>query len=128
MRKSERIFLVIALGTSSAFGGIVSFDPVTVDVQAGETTTLEVTVAGATSMFDTADILIGSDDLTLVDFVYSAAWEDAFQNVTPPNPSGAGFYAASDLFLGGNNPQLLDFPSLLVGTLTIDTTGLDPGS
>lgn len=94
-------------------------------VPAGTNVTFEITVAvEALAGFDTADVLIGSHEAANLSFSYSGAWTGAFANVTSPSFDN-GIYA-QDVFAGGNNAAPIG-SSLLLGTVTIDTTGMGDG-
>jgi len=82
------------------------------------------------SAFKNADALIGSAALpggaSRFTFTYSTEWNNAFVNKTTPAPFGM---YNQDIFVGGNTPTVAaGYASLLVGTLTIDTTGLPPNT
>lgn len=113
--------VAIALGATATFTPV---GPTTVTPGTEVRLTVNVSVESLFG-FDAADILIGSDDATDIAFSYSASWQTAFDNVTPPFTDN-GLYA-QDVFVGGNNP----FPvgsSLLLGTVVVDTTGMGEGT
>jgi len=88
--------------------------------------TFEVTVAVDTlAAFNTADVVIGSNDAANIGFSYSGAWTSAFANVTTPAFDN-GFYA-QDVFVGGNNAVSVG-SSVLLGMVSIDTTRMRYGS
>jgi hypothetical protein len=68
--------------------------------------------------------VIGIQNGREISFAYSAAWQSAFANVTPPAPD-TGFYP-QDVFVGGNNASSVG-RTILLGSATIDTTGLAEG-
>jgi len=75
--------------------------------------------------FNTADVVIGSHEAANVGFSFSSTWTSAFANVTTPAFDN-GFYA-QDVYVGGNISASVG-RSLLLGTVTIDTTGMAYGS
>ncbi len=113
-------------GVASAWGATVTFTPVGSSIVGpGTPVVYEVTVSVSTiAQFDTADVIIGSDDAIDIAFTYSTAWTSAFANVSAPF-FDTGMYA-QDAFVGGNNPTPVG-TSLLLGTITVTTTGLPLG-
>jgi hypothetical protein len=86
----------------------------------GTSVTFEITVTVDTlTVFNTADVVIGSNEAADVGFSYSSAWTPVFANVTTPAFDN-GFYTL-DVFVGGNNSASVG-SSLLLGMVTIDTT------
>ncbi len=112
---------------SAVAAATATFSPVgPATVPPGTNVTFDITVAVETlAGFDTADVLIGSNDAANLDFTYSVAWTGAFANVTSPAFDN-GVYA-QDVFVGGNNAAAVG-SSLLLGTITINTTGMALGS
>lgn len=122
--KTLAAVLVLVVAAAS-FGGVV-FSPEKQDVKPGEPAVFILTVENA-EQFNGADIVVGSDDVLSMSFVYSETWKSSMPGGWPSagaNP--AGVYA-SDLYLTGNNVIGGFFNSLELGTLTIDTTGLKNG-
>lgn len=119
-------FVVLA-AVNAATAATATFTPVgPASVERGQVVTFEVVVASSTlGAFNTADIVIGSDLAKNIGFSYSGAWTSAFANVTTPAFDN-GFYA-QDVFVGGNNPTSVG-SSLLLGMVTIDTTGMPYGN
>lgn len=111
----------VALGATAIFTPV---GPTTVTPGTEVRLTVSVSVESLNG-FDAADILIGSDGATDLDFVYSESWQTAFDNVTPPSADN-GLYA-QDVFVGGNNPSPVG-SSLLLGTVVVDTTGMGEGT
>lgn len=111
----------------TALGAIATFTPVgPTQVPPGTNVVFDVTVSVVTlTEFNTADIIIGSNDAANVGFAYSAAWSAAFANVTSPQ-FAVGFYD-QDVFVGGNNPTPVG-ATLLLGTVTLTTTGMTSGT
>lgn len=96
------------------------------NVPAGTPVQFDVMVlVQAMGTFNLADVVIGSNYSANLSFSYSPAWLGSFANVSPPT-FGIGFYD-HDVFVGGNNPSPVG-ASLPLGTVTIDTTGMLPGS
>ncbi len=113
------------VAASSSLGATATFTPVgPTTVLAGTDVMFTVTVASP-SGFDAADIVLGSNDATDLQFVYSAAWTTAFSTVTTLS-FDTGFYA-QDLFAGGNNATSVG-TSMVLGTLTVKTAGMANGT
>ena len=127
MRRVSGVLMVVAMATSTAWGGVARFEPPKIDIDKnlGNTGQFELWVA-ATDLeaFDGANILIGSDDLNVVAFDYDQGWLDKAL-VPPPVPAPFGIYP-SDLFISGalTGP----WAERLVGTVTIDIKDLPWGS
>ena len=120
------VVIVLALVTTSSFAATATFTPVgPTQVPAGTNVIFDVTVTvGTLSGFDAADVVIGASNAFDLSFAYSAQWTSAFSTVS--NPSfDVGFYP-QDVFVGGNNPTSVGTTKLL-GTVTVDTTGLVDG-
>lgn len=116
-------FLACNTAARAATATFTPVGPTTVDP--GTDVTFEVTVSVASlGSFDTADVVIGSPTATDVAFSYDAAWTAAFANPTTPAFDN-GFYP-QDVFVGGNNATPVG-ASLLLGTVTVNTTGLGGG-
>ncbi len=117
--------LVTLSAPAVALAGTATFAPDLVEVVAGQPAQFDVTVSVETlDEFNVADIIIGANAVTDLTFEYSAEWQAAFANVTAP-VYDVGFYT-HDVFVGGNNPTAVG-TSLMLGTVTIDTTGLTEG-
>lgn len=127
VRLTACAILVTTIAHRAALAATATFAPVgPVTVPSGTSVQFDVTVAvESLAQFDGADIIIGSNTATDIGFTYSAAWTAAFANVTTPF-FDTGFYA-QDVFVGGNNATPVG-ASLLLGTITIDTTGMTPGA
>ena len=109
----------------SSLGATATFTPTgPTSVSAGTDVTFQISVSSATG-FNTADVLIGATGAANLNFVYSTAWMSAFTNVTPISYDN-GFYD-KDAFVGGNHATSVG-NSLELGTITIDTTGMDIGT
>ncbi len=127
VRASTIAVILGGLMSSSLWAGAVTFTPVgptAVDAGTDIVMTLSVTSVSLAS-FDAADIIIGSTDAADIAFVYDTAWTSAFSNVTTP-AFDVGFYS-QDVFVGGNNAASVG-STLVLGTITIDTTGMSGGS
>ncbi len=124
MRIATGLLLVAATAASSAMGGTVAFDPPRATVAPGETAEFLVTVQSTDlARFDTVNLLFSSDTSGLgLTFVFDPSFETSLEPV-PPAPFDA---FPSDLFAGGVNFDLWETP-VVVGTLSIDTTGLGSG-
>ena len=124
MRKVAASLMGIAVSTSPAFGGVVTFDPPSV-VVTGEQVQFAVGVAvESLAAFDAADLLVGSMHVQIVSFEYSQEWDDVnpFPLLTP-GPQGIW---PSDVSFGGFLLSKIDSHAN-IGTLTIGTAGLAPG-
>ncbi len=119
--------LAVSMLATAAWGATATFTPLgPTTVPPGTDVLFEVTVAVETlGSFDAADAIIGSNDAADIGFEYSAEWSAAFSNVTPP-VFDVGVYD-QDVFVGGNNPNPVG-SSLLLGTVTVSTTGLSQGA
>jgi len=94
-------------------------------VTAGEDAVFSITVSvESLTEFDAADLVIGSDDVTDLTFSYSDAWMAAMSSVAPVSYDNSLYL--QDALLSSNNSTPVG-ASLLVGTLTVDTTGLADG-
>jgi len=118
---------LVVLAASSAWGASATFTPLgDIAVAPGIPVQYSVIISAQTLPgFDAADIVIGSNHARDVAFAYSAVWQTAFLNVTPPTPD-LGLYK-QDVFVGGNNPSSVG-QSLVLGIVTVDTTGMIEGS
>ena len=126
MKRIAAVLLVVAFGGVSAFGGVVDFSPDPLDllITGPMTGSLDVTVTGV-GQFDSLDMVIGSDDFTITAFTYDAAID--LDSTSAPF-MGVGIYG-SDLWIGGfNDAGHVSGPSMLVGTVDVDLTGLPLGS
>ena len=129
MRKIAVTLLVVVFGASSAFGGMVNFDPAVVEINPGETSaTFDVSVAIegiTTDGFDSVDLMFGSPAgpmaLGMVDFTYSADAVAALSFRGAPTPF---MMYPNDLVVSANNAGGTVGTSLLMGTLTVDTSAL----
>jgi hypothetical protein len=127
MKRIAAVLLVLTFGGASAFGGVVEFspDPLDLMVSGPMTGSLDVTVTGV-GQFDSLDMVIGSDDFTITGFTYDAAID--LDSTTAPY-MGVGLYTASDVWIGGfNDAGHVSGPTMLVGTVDVDLTGLPEGT
>jgi hypothetical protein len=119
MKKLAAVLLVLGFGSATAFGGIVEFAPDKVGLMPGESGAFTLTIM-ADLQFDSMDMVIGSDDVTIDGFTYDPAI--ALDTTNPPYP-GAGFYP-NDIWVGGfNNPGVLSGPTMLVGVVDFTVPG-----
>jgi hypothetical protein len=118
--------IVAGATVSTADAATATFTPLgPTQVEIGADMVFEVTVAvTGLSGFNTADVIIGANNVTDLTFAYSAAWLSAFASVTTPQYD-IGFYQQS-VFVGGNHPTSVG-ASLQLGSVTIHTACLPPG-
>lgn len=112
---------------SSAQAATATFTPLgPTDVEIGTTIQFEISVA-VTGLpgFNSADIIIGSNNAADLTFVYSPTWTSAFASVNAPQHD-IGFYTQS-VFVGGNNAASVG-TSKVLGTVTIHTSTMSPGT
>ena len=128
MRKAATSLACLLLAGSVALGGTVGFDPAAQDVLPGEAAVFNVSVdTTSLGMMDTINLLVGSDTAFAgMAFDFDQAFIDTA--TFPPTATVFGVYA-SDLNLAGNNftPGAGWTAPILIGTLTVDTTGLAEG-
>lgn len=124
MKKVAAIWVGVLFLNSYAFAGFVSFDPEKASVLPGEPAVFGVTLVSDTlGDIQGADVVLGSDDVAF-GFQYSDEWGSAMVNVSTPSPLGIFPF---DLFVGGNGPLPIGLSSILLGTVTVETTGLAEG-
>ncbi len=135
MKKVAAFIMVVLFLGSSAFAGIVRFDPSKQDVVFGDddmTATFDVFIESSDLFgddgFTAARIVIGSADLVMTGFVldptFSGFWQDVQQGVDVGQyPSDLDIQVIN---LFGNPIAAMDIPTL-VGTLTVDAAGLELG-
>lgn len=119
--------MVVAVGAaSSVHAATAVFTPIGPnDVEIGETVQFQVTLSvTGLAGFNSADIIIGSNDADDLTFVYDSAWTSAFSSVGPPQYD-VGFYDQS-AFVGGNNATSVG-TSLVLGVVTVHTSGMTAG-
>lgn len=137
MKRVLASFAVMGFLAANAFGGTVFFEDMVsgdgdniVHVAAGTPAVFDVGVADSiASPFQSVTLLMGSTDGLGLGFVYDGAFVASCTS-TPSPPAEWFVYAmagGSDIFGGGNNTAGWTAP-LLVGTLTVDTTGLADGT
>ena len=124
--------LVGALLATPGWGGSVVFDPPTAAVSAGTPVIVNVTALPQTgSPYNYGSFVFGSNDVAGFDFAYHPDWSNAFGG-SPFTPEyneelGETFYA-QQVRVGGYQSGLpLPYPSLALGSLTIDTTDMALG-
>lgn len=127
MRKFAVSLFSIAFA-STAWAGTVSFDPASVDVLPGETARFDVSISSTDlAQFDSISLLLGNDDGAPLSFSYDDAYV-ALTTLTPPTPVPFGVFA-SDVNIGGSRFVTPAFEApLLIGQLSVDTTGLAEGA
>lgn len=129
MKKFVASLVVVAFVSTSAFGGIVTFDPAVVAVSAGDAAVFNVGVVAEAPLdagFTNGDFVFGSNDMPFVDFSYDAEWLAATTFQPTASYDITGLYL-HDLFVGGSAPSAFG-PALALGTITLDTTGLADGT
>jgi hypothetical protein len=126
MRKTIATISGFVLMTSTSLAGIVSFDPAVADVLSGQPAVFAVGVEPTNAgVFDGVSLLVGSDTPGLaMSFEYDPAFVASAS--FPPKPTSAFELFPSDLNFGGFRSAGW-LPPLLVGALSIDTTGLALG-
>jgi len=117
----------MTFGASVVLGATATFLPVGLTtVPPGMDVTFDIVLGvEAISSFEAADVVIGTDQASDILFAYAPEWDAAFFNITPPTPDQP-FYAQG-VFVGGNNPVPVG-ASLLLGTITLKTTGMTEGT
>ncbi len=138
MSIARPVTAMVFIVSARAVAGVVTFDPPEVFVQPGQPAVFEVTVASTEmATFDSVGLLMGLDELSLgLEFEYAPSFRESVARCdsctgwwgpAPPAPFGVW---PSDLFVGGNRFRLPLWGGapLLIGTLTIDTTGLPAGT
>ena len=122
MRKVAASLVCLAFASSAALGGIVTFDPEKATVQPSEAAVYDIIVSSSDlGEFDTVAMVLGTDDPLAFSFDYAISFRYSHY------PPARFFIYTNDINFGGNNFNLWTAP-LLVGTLTIDTTGLAEGN
>lgn len=133
MRKVAVGLCVIGFMVTASEGGTVSFNPGGAAVSPGEPAVFEVAVASTSlASFDTVGLLIGSDTPGL-SLGFDLAPSFVASTTVPPNPPTPFGVWPSDVFAGGNRFIAPSDPTawrgpLVIGTLTIPTTGMEIGS
>lgn len=107
MRKFAALFVGLGVFNSVALGGTVTFDPAKADdVLPGDTVDMMVTISQTDFPdFNSAGLVIASNDLDILSFTYSTAFVDATtigSRQDPPGPfSPPRFPDGSELYVGG---------------------------
>ena len=135
MKKGLGAVAALALATSSAMAGTVSFSGPT-DVTPGTSAQFQVSVsASSLSGFDSVNLIIGSVDGIGMSFVFDPAFIASETGMDPAPPAPQGIYeavtpGATDIGFGGNRfpPSTPWAAPLLIGTLTVDTSTLADGA
>ncbi len=127
MKTCVATLLAVLFATTSAWGGIVTFDPPKIDLGSeGGVAVFDVSLSvEELDVFDAANVIFGSWSLAIVDFVYDEAFTQLSAWVAPPTP--AGFYP-SEMFVRGFAPNGEVYGSVDVpfGTLTVNVLPFDP--
>ncbi len=122
MRKVAAVLCVAVFSNSYAFGGMVEFSTGEFNVLAPDLVRLDVTFIGDVQAnpdgIDFADIVIGSNDLPMTDFVFSDDWRAAFSQTSAIFNFGFVILSSTNAL-----PVSVSAP-LSLGTLTVDPTGL----
>jgi len=135
MKKGLGAVAVLALATSSAMAGTVSFTGPT-DITPGTASVQYAVSVDSTSLsgFDTVNVILGSVEGLGLSFQYDAAFEASATGSDVPDAIEQGIFAAvhpgaKDIGFQGNRlPPLTPWTApLLIGTLTVDTSGLVDG-
>lgn len=128
MKNVAVVSVLIGLISSSALGGMVGFDPsdtmIDRNVAPPGVFTVDVSIA-ATSLatYSSADVVFGSDDgLTIMDFTWNTPGVTRFFDSIAADPAYAS--AIKIGYFGTESPSP---SSQLLGTLTVDATGLADG-
>ena len=124
MRAVASVLCTIGCLVGSTNAGTVTFEPSSVLVAPGETADFVVSISETNLMsFTSFDLLFSSDTAGLnLSFEFAADFTSSFP-VADPVSYGA---FATDLLIGGFNGEYWQAP-LVLGTLHIDTTGMDSG-
>lgn len=129
MKRVAAIMLGVGLVGTSAFGGMAEFSPdphPDIIVGSGTPAVFDLTIVSTLPEMEGIQLVLGSDDVAF-QWEYAPSFVDATELLGSPSP--AGLYAVQDVFLGGANPSTANYPSsILMGTVTVDTTGLDVGT
>lgn len=124
MKAAVGAFLALAGNAQAAVATFTPVGPTTVDI--GTPVVFDVSVAVTTlSGFNSADVILGSNNARDIYFEYSSAWLSAFSSPSAPQYD-IGFYSQS-VFAGGSNATSVG-TSKLLGRVTIKTPGLDAGT
>ncbi len=128
MRTGAVSILVIAFAATSAFGGMVTLGPGTVDINPGDDAVFQVSVGSTTAAnFEAVFALFGTLDPS---FTLSFAYDPGFEgSATLPVPTPMRYFiydagGGIDLGVGGNNTIAPGWSApLTMGTLTVGTAG-----
>lgn len=130
MRKVAFGLVLGLVAVSPALAGTVTFSPDVIQIDPAISTTgsAQVSAGGAASgEFDSVDMVIGSDAITVTGFVYDSGFvSGTLFRGTPSLTFGNSFYGAGrSVTIGG----LYSAPvtSSLVGTVNFNVEGLAPG-
>ena len=123
----------VLFGVSTAFGGTIQFSSASPSdtVTAGTTISVAAELTSVTLPFHAAQILIGSNAATDLDFPsFDSTWSATFPSlsVTYDRPDVGGFLQEVYLEADNQSPSPEFATSFDIGTLTIDTTGMTNGN
>ena len=123
----------VLFGVSTAFGGTIQFSSASPSdtVTAGTTISVAAELTSVVLPFHAAQILIGSNAATDLDFPsFDGTWSATFptSNVSYDRPDVGGFL--QEVYLEADNESAVpEFSSsIAIGTLAIDTTGMANGT
>ncbi len=122
--------VLCTLAATSTFGATITFAPTNASVTAGTPITTDLELFWAVPVFNShnATILLGSNDATDLSFSIDAAWTAAFTTVPAVVVEEFGNFAQEVTIRGEGNTLPGSQTSVMVGTLTIDTTGMANGN
>lgn len=122
--------IVCCVCCATAAGETIRFDPPSQSLEIGAASTsltfdLYLESTSSTTTFSSIDMLIGSNDITLTQFVFDATFLSllSFSSIAQANQM-ANYNSA--ILVGGFSTTPLN-RSVLIGTLTIDTANLNVG-
>jgi hypothetical protein len=141
MRKVAASLLVVVFVVSSANAGSVTFNPAASSVLPGTPAVFDVSVGSTTvPKYDSVGLLLATTNGAPITFQFAPTFAPpdplcpTCVTVGAQDPITYGFFT-NDLFVGGNrfvnlqtDPTAWGGAPLLIGKLTVDTTGLAPGS
>jgi hypothetical protein len=136
MKNLMAMATAVLLTASTVFGGSATFVATspgsdTVLLNSGTPATLDVTVATASlPNIDSVDLVIGWNRTQDLTFAYSAAFVAAMTTYLQNPPYDESLYPAgytNSMYMSGAKNGGIGATSILVGTLTLQTTGLALG-
>ncbi len=128
-RKLSTVLVGIAcvVQAEAVEAGVINFAPSAATVEVGTpiNVVLSVSLGGLTS-FEGAAIFIGADGVTDLLFAVSPGWSSTFNVTGPLFDTQPGLYE-DDVLIQSDNAFPLATDGIVLGTLTIDTTGMVAG-